>query len=261
MQTGAVSLLALLAPPQEALQSNPRNQPVKKQPKQEKAGAAPAAPPIDKSRYLQVIRDATKTEDRQFAELLTNGIAVNATTTVQFGKRDHSGLALTEVVNSLEAAGRAVNDGDTAGLERMLTAQAISLNTMFAEMAWRASLNMGNNLDAMETYMRLALRAQNQSRSTAETLATIKNPPVVFARQANINNGGQQQVNNGAAGPALAPAEESKTQQTKLLEETTHVERLDAGAPSAPGKAHQDLEAVGVVHRPPKRARAGNRVA
>jgi hypothetical protein len=167
-----------------------------------------------------------------------------------------------EVMISLEAAGRAVNSGDTTALERMLTAQAISLNTMFAEMAWRASLNMGNNLDATETYMRLALRAQNQSRSTAETLATIKNPPVVFARQANINNGGQQQVNNGTeAGSAPAPAEEGKTQQTKLLEEATHVERLDAGAPSAPGKAHQDLEAVGVVHRAPKRARAGHRVA
>jgi hypothetical protein len=235
---------------------------MKKTPKLEKSAAASTAPPIDKSRYLQVTRDSTKTEDRQFAELLTDGIAVNATTAVQFGKRDHSGLALTEVVNSLEAAGKAVNSGDTAGLERMLTAQAISLNTMFAEMAWRASLNMGTNLDAAETYMRLALRAQNQSRSTAETLAAIKNPPVVFARQANINNGGQQQVNNGPASPkTLAPAQEGKTQQTKLLEEVTHVERLDAGAPRAPGKAHQELEAVGVVHRATKRARTGSRVS
>jgi len=27
---------------------------------------------------------------------------------------------------------------------------------------------------------------------TLETLATLKNPQVVYARQANINNGGQQ---------------------------------------------------------------------
>jgi hypothetical protein len=45
--------------------------------------------------------------------------------------------------------------------------------------------------------MRMAMRAQNQCRMTLETLATIKNPPVVYAKQANINNGGQQQVNNG----------------------------------------------------------------
>ena len=42
--------------------------------------------------------------------------------------------------------------------------------------------------------MRMAMKAQNQCRMTLETLATIKNPPVVFAKQANINNGGQQQV-------------------------------------------------------------------
>jgi hypothetical protein len=53
--------------------------------------------------------------------------------------------------------------------------------------------------------MRLALRAQGQCRATLETLAAIKNPPVVFARQANINNGGQQQVNNAPA-PTDTPA-------------------------------------------------------
>jgi hypothetical protein len=47
----------------------------------------------------------------------------------------------------------------------------------------------------IENYMRMAMRAQNQCRMTLETLATIKNPPVVFAKQANINNGGQKQVN------------------------------------------------------------------
>jgi len=51
----------------------------------------------------------------------------------------------------------------------------------------------------------MALKAQNQCRMTLKTLATIKNPHVEFARQANINNAGQQQVNNGAAAdPAYA---------------------------------------------------------
>jgi hypothetical protein len=40
--------------------------------------------------------------------------------------------------------------------------------------------------------MRMALKAQSQCRQTLETLATIKNPPVVFARQANIAQGPQQ---------------------------------------------------------------------
>ncbi len=41
----------------------------------------------------------------------------------------------------------------------------------------------------------MALKAQSNSRATAEALAAIQNPPTVFARQANIANG-PQQINN-----------------------------------------------------------------
>jgi hypothetical protein len=40
-----------------------------------------------------------------------------------------------------------------------------------------------------EAHARLALKAQSQCRATIETLAAIKNPPVVVARQANIAQG------------------------------------------------------------------------
>ena len=50
----------------------------------------------------------------------------------------------------------------------------------------------------MADYLRLALKAQAQSRATAEALAAIKQGPVVIARQANIAHG-PQQVNNGPA--------------------------------------------------------------
>jgi hypothetical protein len=41
----------------------------------------------------------------------------------------------------------------------------------------------------------MALRAQNQSRATLETLSAMKNPSVVITKQANIS-AGHQQVNN-----------------------------------------------------------------
>ena len=34
-----------------------------------------------------------------------------------------------------------------------------------------------------DAFMRIALKAQNQCRMTLETLATINNPPLVFANQ------------------------------------------------------------------------------
>lgn len=116
----------------------------------------------------------------------------------------------THDVNALAAElGRqvdAVNGGDLRRAEGLLIAQAHALDNIFANLARRST---GQQLLAQwEAYMRMAMKAQNQCRMTLETLATIKNPPVVFAKQANINNGGQQQVNNGAP-PRDIPADTS----------------------------------------------------
>jgi hypothetical protein len=104
--------------------------------------------------------------------------------------------------------------------------------------------------------MRMAMKAQNQCRMTLETLATIKNPPVVFAKQANINNGGQQQVNNGAgppqAGQVHAHAAKSQAAPTELLE-ASDVQWLDTGATSATGGTDPILAPVGALNRPTKR--------
>lgn len=108
---------------------------------------------------------------------------------------------LTDLVASLKDQGEAANRGDLAGLEQMLAAQSVSLNSIFIELARRAALNMGEHLGATESYMRMALKAQAQCRVTVETLAEMKNPhPVAFVKQANISNG-PQQVNNGPVPP------------------------------------------------------------
>lgn len=78
--------------------------------------------------------------------------------------------------------------------ERMLLSQAIALNQIFTALANKSSRQ--EYMKNLETYMRLALKAQSQSRATLETLANIKQPPhVVIAKQANLAN--NQQVNNG----------------------------------------------------------------
>jgi len=70
---------------------------------------------------------------------------------------------------------------------------------------------MGEYIKAAETYMRLALKAQSQCARTIEVLAAMKNPPVVFAKQANISHG-HQQVNNGTnATNTHTPAHTEKT--------------------------------------------------
>jgi hypothetical protein len=86
----------------------------------------------------------------------------------------------------------------------MLFAQAQTLQSIFMNLARRATSQQYMN--HWEAFLRMALKAQSQCRATLEALATIKNPPVVFAQQANINQGGQQQVNNGAAPASALPS-------------------------------------------------------
>jgi hypothetical protein len=101
----------------------------------------------------------------------------------------------------------------------------------------------------LEGFMRLALRAQSQCRATLETLATIKNPPVVFARQANIANG-PQQVNNGVPAPA-SPAHEEKTiQSNELLTKDQRGATLDTRGTAATSGTDKAMATLGEVHRP-----------
>ena len=103
------------------------------------------------------------------------------------------------LVRELAAQAEAVNRGDMRRPEAMLVAQAHALDEIFACLARRSYANTeAGYLDAADRYMRLALKAQSQCRTTLETLAEIKNPrPVAFVKQANIANG-PQQVNNGS---------------------------------------------------------------
>lgn len=114
-------------------------------------------------------------------------------------------------------------------------------------------------LDAADRYMRLALKAQGQCRTTLETLAAIKNPPVVFAKQANIANGPQQvnnTVNKSDGGfesstrmHAPAHAGNSNSVQNELLEDR-HEQGMDIGAPGAAISRDPAMATVGEIHRP-----------
>ena len=180
----------------------------------------------DKSRQLQVKETPGKTRDRLLTDIVSQGMLSNASTAMRFVTVDFGDLSLTDMVASLREQGEAINRGEFAAAERMLHSQAVALNAIFAEMARRAASNMGEHLPATETYLRLALKAQGQCRATLETLCAMKNPPVMFARQANINNGGQQQVNNESAtkGAAIHAGARARTansaiQPNELLED------------------------------------------
>lgn len=144
---------------------------------------------------------------------------------------------------------KAVVEGDMSSSERMLVAQATTLNAVCVDLFLRAHANLHERVNYGETYMKLALKAQNQCRMTLETLAAIKNPPVVFARQANFANG-PQQVNNGM--PARVAKNEASPNE--LLEEKHDAsERLDCGAPDQAIGGDPAMATVGEINRAAKR--------
>lgn len=147
-----------------------------------------------------------------------------------------------------------IRNGNMGRAESMLIAQAHSLDALFANLARRAHGNMeAGYLQATETYLRLALRAQNQCRSTLETLSTIKNPPVVFAKQANFAT--NQQVNNSVPSQPepmakdVSPALENETAPNELGESTYELLE-NARASGITGGAVQEPETVGAIQRP-----------
>lgn len=207
---------------------------------------------------LQIVRDENKTERQQMTEGMLSPAVSNAENCVRYGvSSGWREIGLTEAMQVLSDRCHAVNSGDLSAMESTLVAQSAALNSVFIELTRRAHLNMGSHMDAMERYLRLALKAQTQCRATIETLAVIKNPPV-YAKQANINNGGQQQVNNGVPAPQKrqetdeavprAGGKKNRTRQPKLLE-ASHGERLDTRTKSKARRSDQALEAVGEIHR------------
>ena len=166
------------------------------------------------------------------------GAVVGQYGSMLFGKDNMDVNCLDKV---LKESTEAIHHGDMKAVEAMLYGQAVALQTMFTNLARRADCQQGR-LDNIEALLKLAFKAQNQCRMTLETLSNVKNPPVVYARQANITSG-PQQVNNG-----LTHATEKNIVQNELLEDS-HVKRLDGRTQGQTGRLDTHMETVEVSRR------------
>lgn len=147
------------------------------------------------------------------------------------------------MLETLREQVKAVHGGDLKQAEAMLVNQATALQSLFARLTEKAFEQ--THMPNLEGFMRLGLRAQSQCRTTLETLSAIKNPPIVYAKQANIAQG-HQQVNNG---PIEAPqAREIENEQTQLSG-GTHELLPDARASGNESRVNPTLEALGEIDR------------
>jgi hypothetical protein len=159
------------------------------------------------------------------------------------GDEDVDFFDLSQAVKEQSAA---IQAGNMENAEAMLATQAITLDSLFANLARRAGSNMeAGHGEAAERYMKLALRAQAQCAKTIQTMGELNNPrQIAFVKQANIAH--NQQVNNGKA----SRAENFEIQQNKLIDGATDDLPMDARTAQTAGGSDQKLEAVGKIIRP-----------
>ena len=184
-------------------------------------------------------------DDETVARALLDPSFGAATTLPRFVSIEGRELDVASLAKELRAQCKAVTGGDLARAEAMLACQAHTLNMLFNVLATRASMNLTQYPDAADRYMRLALKAQGQCRATLETLANIKNPPMVIARQANVSHGGPMQVNN-----TLSTGARAENSGSTPTEESggTHELLQDSRAQTASFGTDLALAAVGEVH-------------
>jgi hypothetical protein len=167
----------------------------------------------------------------------------NAALVVQAFQSNITGkdVDLLELMVQIQTNFQAVENGNLTTMEAMLVAQATALQTIFTNLAKRASV--AEQAKHFQVFMSLALKAQAQSRATISALVDLKYPKqaATFVKQANISSG-HQQVNNGAvAVPCVethAGAGNLQTTPNKLLE-GNHGQRLDFGAQAEASANHQ----------------------
>lgn len=169
----------------------------------------------NKTNTLSVNESKTKTKDRLFAEVVLLPTNTNTVTAVNYVSNAISGeISMTDAVAVMKDKVKEINNGNLQALEGTLTAQVVSLDTIFNSLALKS--RSSDTMSKMESYLRLALKAQAQCARTIEVLANLKNPPIVYAKQANIANGNQQ-VNNGTMETSTHTGK-TVNQQNELLE-------------------------------------------
>jgi hypothetical protein len=119
-----------------------------------------------------------------------HGLTVAQVLKVPFGSADFT-VGIGDYADAIAEKAAAAQKGDLRFASRMLAAQAVTLDTIFGEMARRMALNMGDYLGATETYGRIAMKAQAQSRAALETLAKLHQPREQTVRHVHVNEGGQ----------------------------------------------------------------------
>ena len=160
-----------------------------------KIKAKEAVPASKPDNSLHIAPNPEENEHKAMARAIIGPSFRHGQTTAQLLKANLGDTAiapgLADYAEALAEKAKAAARGDLTCASQMLASQAMTLDGIFTEMARRMALNMGEYLGATETYARIALKAQANSRATLEALAKLHQPREQTVRHVHVNEGGQ----------------------------------------------------------------------
>lgn len=121
------------------------------------------------TRAIKIKKQADESDDELKAKALLNP-SIRGAITIDAYTINGMGADISTLVAALEQQCK----GGDFDSESMLIAQAQTLDCLFHNLAYNASLNLANNTAAAETLLKLAFRAQNQSGKTLQVILQNK---------------------------------------------------------------------------------------
>lgn len=181
-----------------------------------KSKAIASAPNEEPTRQLPVVIPKDGDKHRALAHSALDPVIKSAAVSDMLLASMIGTTDLGGTVRALRECVAEVQQGNMAQADAMLVAQAYTMDSLFTNLIGRWQRNTGHNHQIAESYLRLAMKAQSQSRAAWESLSKIKNPVggATFIRQANMANG-PQQVNNHGQG---SDVREIESQPNELMD-------------------------------------------
>ncbi len=193
---------------------------------------------------LVILEDGKKSTQRWISDVFHEPEFLAHAGQEQFHKEIHGrDFDINDSLGTLREIVADVQNGDMGRPEAILMSQATTLDALFSALLRKASIQQ--HMPNYEAFMRMALKAQAQCSLTLRTLSEIMNPRqgATFVRQ--MNNAGQQVVNNNIAG-----AQETGKMPNELLSKGESVEAVDKGGKTAAIEAHSRLDTMEEINRP-----------
>lgn len=194
-------------------------------------------PSVGSRRDLSPHEDRDKPDERALGDVGVSPVATATVLTQIFSQSSFGELPFEGLFTAISDCTDRAAKGDLADQRAMLASQSMTLNAMFCALARRAAENADEYPRATELYMRLALKAQAQSRATVEALDRLVNGREQIVRHVHVDNRGGQAIvaeNIHAGGPQNGKDDEQphtipsgrEQRSTSLRREDTEWQRV-----------------------------------